>query len=404
MMKTSIKLKFRPSVKLDKGGTLYYQLIFNRRVKHLNTPYKIMLSEWDDKNGCIVFSNVDPIRNHQLESIVRCIQWDIQRLEKIVGEYAGKGVAYNLGHIAVAYQELCMKHSLFVYMEELVVQYRSYGQIRTSETYLTTLNSFKRFRMNVDVVLEEINSELLLSYEYYLKVKGVSPNTISFYMHRLRAVYNRAVEQGLIEQRFPFRKVKTSIEKTAKRAIPIKYIRKLKSLDLEKSPSLAFARDMFLFSFYTRGMSFIDIAYLHKKDLRNGFLTYRRKKTGQKLQIHWEMCMQQILNLHPANANSPFMLSIIENSEKDCRRQYQNALTRINRNLKKLGEKVGLEVPLTMYVARHSWATTAHNEGIPLALICEGMGHYNEKTTQIYLASLENSVVDKANRKIIKLI
>ncbi len=404
MMKTSIKLKFRPSVKLDKEGTLYYQLIFNRRVKHLNTPYKIMLSEWDDKNGCIIFSNVDPIRNHQLESIVRCIQWDIQRLEKIVGEYAGKGVAYNLGHIAVAYQKLRMKHSLFVYMEELVVQYRSYGQIRTSETYLTTLNSFKRFRMNVDVVLEEINSELLLSYEYYLKVKGVSPNTISFYMHRLRAVYNRAVEQGLIEQRFPFRKVKTSIEKTTKRAIPIKYIRKLKSLDLEKSPSLAFARDMFLFSFYTRGMSFIDIAYLHKKDLRNGILTYRRKKTGQKLQIHWEMCMQQILNLHPANANSPFMLSIIENSEKDCRRQYQNALTRINRNLKKLGEKVGLEVPLTMYVARHSWATTAHNEGIPLAVICEGMGHDNEKTTQIYLASLENSVVDKANRKILKLI
>ena len=404
MMKTSIKLKFRPSVKLDKEGSLYYQLIFNRRVKHLNTPYKIMLSEWDDKNGCIVFSNVDPIRNHQLESIVRCIQWDIQRLEKIVREFEDKDVVYNLDYVADVYKNNYFKHSLFVYMEELVVRYRSYGQIRTSETYLTTLNSFKRFRMNVDVVLEEINSELLLSYEYYLKVKGVSPNTISFYMHRLRAVYNRAVEQGLIEQRFPFRKVKTSIEKTTKRAIPIKYIRKLKSLDLEKSPSLAFARDMFLFSFYTRGMSFIDIAYLHKKDLRNGILTYRRKKTGQKLQIHWEMCMQQILNLHLANANSPFMLSIIENSEKDCRRQYQNALTRINRNLKKLGEKVGLEVPLTMYVARHSWATTAHNEGIPLAVICEGMGHDNEKTTQIYLASLENSVVDKANRKILKLI
>lgn len=404
MMKTSIKLKFRPSVKLDKEGTLYYQLIFNRRVKHLNTPYKIMLSEWDDKNGCIIFSNVDPIRNHQLESIVRCIQWDIQRLEKIVGEYAGKGVAYNLGHIAVAYQKLRMKHSLFVYMEELVVQYRSYGQIRTSETYLTTLNSFKRFRMNVDVALEEINSELLLSYEYYLKVEGVSPNTISFYMHRLRAVYNHAVEQGLIEQRFPFRKVKTSIERTTKRAIPIKYIRKLKSLDLRNYPSLAFARDMFLFSFYTRGMSFIDIAYLHKKDLRNNVLTYRRKKTGQKLHIHWEMCMQQIVDLYHADDGIQFMFSIIDDPQKDCRRQYQNALTRINRNLKKLGEEIGLDVPLTMYVARHSWATTAHNEGVPLAVISEGMGHDNEKTTQVYLASIENSVVDEANRKIIKLI
>ena len=404
MMKTSIKLKFRPSVKLDKEGTLYYQLIFNRRVKHLNTPYKIMLSEWDDKNGCIIFSNVDPIRNHQLESIVRCILWDIQRLEKIIREYDEKGNTYSLEHIADAYTKLCLKHSLFIYMEELVVQYRSYGQIRTSETYLTTLNSFKRFRMNVDVVLEEINSELLLSYEYYLKVKGVSPNTISFYMHRLRAVYNRAVEQGLIEQRFPFRKVKTSIEKTAKRAIPIKYIRKLKSLDLRHSPSLAFARDMFLFSFYTRGMSFIDIAYLHKKDLRNNVLTYRRKKTGQKLHIHWEMCMQEIVDLYHADDDMQFMFSIIDNPQKDYRRQYQNALTRINRNLKKLGEEIGLDVPLTMYVARHSWATTAHYEGVPLAVISEGMGHDNEKTTQVYLASIENSVVDEANRKIIKLI
>jgi transcriptional regulator with PAS, ATPase and Fis domain len=92
-MKTSIKLKFRPSVKLDKEGTLYYQLIFNRRVKHLNTPYKIKQSEWDDKNGCIIFSNVDPIRNHQLESIVRCVRWDIQRLENIVDEYVEEALS-----------------------------------------------------------------------------------------------------------------------------------------------------------------------------------------------------------------------------------------------------------------------------------------------------------------------
>ena len=95
----------------------------------------------------------------------------------------------------------------------------NYGQIRTSEIYLTTLNSFKRFRMNVDVTLEEIDAELLLSYEYYLKVEGVTPNTISFYMNRLRATYNRAVEQEQLEQRFPFKRVKTSIEKTVKRAI-----------------------------------------------------------------------------------------------------------------------------------------------------------------------------------------
>ena len=404
MMKTSIKLKFRPSVKSDKEGTLYYQLIHERRVKQIKTHYKIMSNEWDELSEAIVVPVNDNQRKHQVESVERCVKWDIQRLEKIVEEYEDKGLPYGLNHIADAYQKLCQKHSLFSFMEDVIAQYQRHGQIRTSETYLTTLNSFKRFRMDVDIMLEEINSELLLSYEYYLKMEGVSPNTISFYMHRLRAVYNRAVEQELVEQRFPFKRVKTSIEKTVKRAIPVKFIRKLKSLDLSDSPSKAFARDMFLFSFYTRGMSFVDIAYLQKKDLQHNILTYRRKKTGQKLQVHWETCMQQIVNMYPSNKDSQYLFSIIKDPQKDHRRQYQNALIRINRNLKKLGEDVGLELPLTMYVARHSWATTARCEGVPISVISEGMGHDNEKTTQIYLASLESSVVDKANRKIIKLV
>ena len=404
MMKTSIKLKFRPSAKLEKEGTLYYQLIHERRVKQINTHYKIKSNEWDELSDAIVITVDDSQRKHQVESIERCVKWDIQRLEKIVEEYEDKGLPYELTHIADAYQKLCQKHSLFTFMEDVIAQYQRHGQIRTSETYLTTLNSFKRFRMDVDIMLEEINSELLLSYEYYLKMEGVSPNTISFYMHRLRAVYNRAVEQELVEQRFPFKRVKTSIEKTVKRAIPVKFIRKLKSLDLSDSPSKAFARDMFLFSFYTRGMSFIDIAYLQKKDLQHNILIYRRKKTGQKLQVHWEPCMQQIVNMYPANKDSQYLFSIIRDPQKDHRRQYQNALIRINRNLKKLGEDICLELPLTMYVARHSWATTARSEGVPISVISEGMGHDNEKTTQIYLASLESSVVDKANRKIIKLV
>ena len=403
-MKTSIKLKFRPSVKTDKEGTIYYQLIHKRRVKQIKTLYKICSNEWDEFSDTIVAPANDTQRKYQVESIERCVKWDIQRLEKIVKEYDDKGLPYELTHIADAYQKICQKHSLFSFIEDMIARYQRYGQIRTSETYLTTLNSFKRFRKDVDVMLEEVNAELLLSYEYYLKMEGVSPNTISFYMHRLRAVYNRAVEQELIEQHFPFKRVKTSIEKTMKRAISVKYIRKLKLLNLNDSPSKAFARDMFLFSFYTRGMSFIDIAYLKKKDLQHNVLTYRRKKTGQKLQIHWEVCMQQIVNLYSAKQDSQFMFSIIEDPKKDHRIQYKNALIRINRNLKKLGEDINLELPLTMYVARHSWATIARSEGVPISVISEGMGHDNEKTTQIYLASLESSVVDKANKKIIKLV
>ena len=54
-------------------------------------------------------------------------------------------------------------------------------------------------------------------------------------------------------------------------------------------------------------------------------------------------------------------------------------------------------MPLTMYVARHSWASAAKAKGIPVSVISEGMGHDSESTTQIYLASLDTSIVDSAN-------
>ena len=89
-------------------------------------------------------------------------------------------------------------------------------------------------------------------------------------------------------QNYLFRHVYTGVDKTVKRAIPIKSIKALKEMDLAMNSALDFARDMFLFSFYTRGMSFVDMAYLKKTNLQNGILTYRRRKTGQELSIKWE--------------------------------------------------------------------------------------------------------------------
>ena len=167
-----------------------------------------------------------------------------------------------------------------------------------------------------------MDSDLLLAYEYHLKSKSLSPNTISFYMKCLRAVYNKAIDDGFAENKNPFKKVFTSSEKTVKRAIPVKYIRKLKDLDLSHSVSKSFARDIFLFSFYTRGMSFVDMVYLQKKDLKWKELTYRRKKTGQLLSVRWELCMQEIVDRYSSSGMSPYLLAIIDNPDEDTRMQY----------------------------------------------------------------------------------
>lgn len=178
-------------------------------------------------------------------------------------------------------------------------------------------------------------------------------------------------------------------------------IKKIKALDLTQSPTLEFARDMFLMSFYLRGMSFIDMAFLKKTDLRNGYVVYRRRKTGQQLVIEWTREMQLILDKYPEN-KSCYLLPVIRNPGTNERCIYRNVGYKINHNLKIIAERVGVEIPLTLYVARHSWASAAKAKGIPLSVISEGMGHDSETTTQIYLASLDSSVVDKANAIIIR--
>lgn len=142
------------------------------------------------------------------------------------------------------------------------------------------------------------------------------------------------------------------------------------------------------------------MAFLKKTDLKNGHVTYRRRKTGQQLTIEWTKEMQMILDKYPENA-SDYLLPIIRNTGTNERCAYRNMGYNINHNLKAIASMVGITIPLTLYVARHSWASAAKAKGIPLSVICEGMGHDSEGTTQIYLASLDTSVVDRANSLII---
>lgn len=396
---TSIKVKFRYSTVEGKEGSIYFQIIHNRVVRQLNTDYKIYETEWyAEAESVMVTGN----RSNILLGIRERLEWDIARLEKVIRQLETERRRYTADDVITVFHKMTKEASLFTFMHGVIAQLKQLGKIRTSETYTATLKSFMVFREEQDVPLDGITSDLMLLYEAYLKARGVRMNTISFYMRILRAVYNRAVEKGLAEQQNPFRHVYTGVDKTVKRAIPIKIIKALKELDLSVKPSLDFARDMFMFSFYTRGMSFVDMAYLKKSDLQNDILTYRRRKTGQELSIKWEKCMAEIVAKYPDN-HINYLLPIIKEKENE-RKQYDNALHLVNYRLKDLSKILKLQRPLTMYVARHSWASAAKAKNVPLSVISEGMGHDSEATTQIYLASLETSVVDKANKMILGLL
>lgn len=394
----SIKVKFRPSTNENKEGTIYYQIIQNRVIRQLKTDYRLFMHEWNEVESSIIITNSS--RQNYLTSIEERVDWDIKRLQSIINQLENKRVKYTADDIIATFQKQSNEQSLFNFMQGVIAKLQQMGKQRTSETYRCTLKSFMQFREDKDVLLEDIDSDLMMMYEAYLRGRGLTKNSTSFYMRILRAVYNRAVEKDLTTNRSPFKHVYTGIDKTVKRAIPLKAIKQIKNLDLSLLPSLDFARDMFLFSFYTRGMSFIDMAYLKKKDLSNGILSYRRRKTMQQLFIRWEKCMQEIVDKYDTDYYSPYLLPILKYPYD--RSQYKNMLYRTNKSLKEIAKMVGLSIPLTLYVARHSWASIAKSKNIPISVISEGMGHDSEMTTQIYLASLDNAVVDRANAQILK--
>lgn len=399
----SVKVKFRPSTVNGREGTLYYQVIHNRVVRQINTEYKLFASEWDCHSEAVnlhLISSKDE-RNNYLLSISSRIRWDKDRLNKIIYTLSQSGT-FVADDIVVRFLNR-QEQSFNDYICLQIARLKRLGKIRTSETYTAALRSFSGFMNDKEVLFDQLNADLIAEYEAYLKGRGNSPNTVSFYMRILKAVYNRAVEDGLTEQRHPFKSVYTGVEKTLKRAISLNDLKHIKGLDLSLKPNLDFARDMFLFCFYTRGMSFIDMAYLRKKDLQNGILSYRRRKTGQQLFIKWERCMQEIVDKYPIN-ETEYLLPIITKRDEDYRKQYTNELHRVNHLLKKIGKQLDLPILLTMYVGRHSWASIAKSRNVPISVISEGMGHDSENTTQIYLASLDTSVVDKANKKILDLL
>ena len=396
----TVKLKFRPSTVADRPGSIVYFITHRRIVRQITTEYKVFPDEWDEKMSKLVITPVNG-RAEFVLTIAQRIHRDMERLNGIIEKFDRRRHEYSSEDIITELRNAANENTFFRFMEDTIGRLIQLKHIGTAKNYHAALGSFKRFRDNEDITLDAINQITMEDYQAYLKSTCLSSNSISFYMRILRAVYNRAVEQELTKDRKPFRKVFTGTEKTLKRAISINDIKRIKNLDLSLKPNIEFARDIFLFLFFCRGMSFIDAVFLRKTDIQNGVLTYRRHKTNQVLHIKIIKPIKELID-HYSSKESPYLLPIIDCSVSDERKQYETALRRINNTLKIIANMVKLPVTLTTYVTRHTWATIAKTKNVPINVISDALGHDSIATTQIYLASIDTSVIDRVNEMIIK--
>ncbi len=394
-----VKIKFRPSSSADSPGSIVYLVTHNKTVRQLSAGVRLHSYEWDEKHS-VTITAPDGQRNTILREIDRIVKRDIKSLTGIICSLDHRGSDYTSDDVVSQFRTLRGEASWFPFMEDIIERLKQLRQIGTACNYRATLGSFRRFREGRDIAVGDIDAIMMEDYQTFLKSAGLAQNSISFYMRIMRAVYNRAVEQGLTADRNPFRTVFTGMEKTRKRAISINDIRRIVQLDLSTLPSLEFSRDIFLFLFYCRGMSFVDAAFLRKTDIRNGILTYRRHKTGQQLYIKMIDRIGNLVDRYSVT-DSPFLLPIITTPGDNERRQYETALRQVNKALKTIGKMAEISLSLTTYVCRHSWATIAKTKNVPLSVISDALGHESTATTQIYLDSIDTSVIDQANEIVI---
>ena len=356
--------------------------------------------QWDAlrERAVVPFAGLDG----EIAVVQRQIDGDLCQFRAIIGDFEARRVEYGLPDVVGRFRSFG-RVTVFAFIEKQIACLRAGGRLGTARNYRRTLNSFAGFLNGADIPFSLLDEQLVSRYDDWLRRRRIVRNTVSFYMRVLRAVFNKAVREGIVSQSSPFRNVYTGVDRTRKRAVGEETVIRLRRLNLEHSPSLALARDIFIFSYCARGMAFVDIAFLRKQDIAGGAICYVRRKTGQRLTIRIEPCMGDIIERYaPVTRTSDYVFPLL-NAEDPVRgfSQYQTALGYYNRRLKRLAELLGLEMPLSSYTSRHTWATTARNHNVPLSIISAGMGHASEKTTQIYLASLESSVVDQANRSII---
>ena len=312
-----------------------------------------------------------------------------------------------------------MKFVAFINCES--VHQRQIGHICLANNYASAAGSFTRFlrtKKMADISFKKMMPQLVSDYEAWLQTSGLCRNTTSFYIRALQSVYHKAVRQGLTDDRRPFTGTYRGVAKTTKRAIDASDVRRLCMLDIRgalladgncgkgrrlacRLRRLEFARDIFIFCFCARGLTFVDLAFMRKSDITGGLLVYVRRKTGQRIEVQMEQMMQTIIDRYPSSTDYllPILTKTTDNMEA-VYQQYRYAIGRYNASLDVLGAMLG-GLKLTSYVSRHSWASAARSQNVPLSVISQSMGHDSEKTTEIYLKSIEHNVIHKANHDLL---
>ena len=380
--------------------TVYLRLTSNQKSRYVSTGIKVPISEWDFNSQRLKTDN---------KGLQYQILEHIERYNNRIKRLAALGIDATLDNIID--ESHTINCTVSDYFDRVIQQLESADKFGTASKYKATKSLLNQFNMG-NVRFSDISLKYLENFELALLRKGNKTNSIATKFSVLKAIYNRALSEKIfICKDNPFEKYKVHKlwASTRKRAIRKEDILRLidASIPETNSPYTDIARDIFLFSYFSAGINFKDIAMLRYSDVVNDRVYYRRHKTGKEITFGLLPQSKMILAKYSCQnkKSNDYIFPILDNRIHKTTLQINDrvhkVLGHINRELKKWSNHIGLNIPLTTYVARHTYATVLKRSGVNIALISESLGHSSLTTTQIYLDSFGNSEIDKAMRNLV---
>jgi integrase/recombinase XerD len=403
-MATSIKLIIdERRAKEDNTYAIVLRLTHNRITRFIPTGFSVLPDEWNPEKETVVSKRI-PVKevkiiNNRILQKKSDANTIILELEKF-GDLSNMDVSEVKAKILNKSPKLYFKE----YAEKLVKEFKKAKKLGNAFVYEQAINFVERHSNYKNLTFEQINFNMLKHFETQHLANGKAYNGLSFYLRTIRAIFNRAIDEKLIKRDiYPFDNYSIKETKTVKRAIRKSDIDKIRDAQFEPGTNIWHAHNYFMFSFYNIGMNFADMAFLKMKNIIDGRIDYTRAKTGKHYSIKISEPTKAILRLYiDGKKADDFIFPIIKRKEPEQQMMdLMNERKTYNKWLNKIGKQVEIESKLTSYVARHSWATIAKDLNVPISVISEGLGHEDIKTTQIYLDSFDDDVIDKANELII---
>jgi integrase len=402
----TVKVLLRTSKTLKNGEhPIVIRITKDRKTKFIFTGLSCQIDLWDERTG-------KPKKKHpnklELEVYIDKQRFDAQKL--LLG-MENEGKNYTTESFKREFKVSSSKVTVFSFCQEIIDNLIKQNKIGNSNIYKDCFRALKRFRKDQDLYFSDIDVPFLKRFEQDFFERGVAPNTVSVIMRTVRSLFNKAISERYIKKEiYPFDEYKISRlqTETIKRALKKEQIDKIINCHFVEHTKIFDAKNYFLFSFFNRGMNFSDLALLKWENITDNRLTYIRAKTGKRYSILILDPAMKILEHYKqvtGTDKSNYVFPILDRTKHITSQQISYRIHKmtkdVNKELKTIAKQSEIDFHLTTYVARHSYATIMKRKGVSTSLISEFMGHTNEKVTQIYLDSFENSVLDEVSKAIL---